>query len=154
MNTVRTAAVAVAAGVAVAGLGVWPGDLPVFWAVTLGVPAAAVAAVGARFSGALEPRWAPLPDPADSATEPQAANLATRLAEAADDPVRFHTRLRPRLRRLALATLRAEHGVSDLDDPRAVDLLGADLHALLTDPAAVLPGPERLERMLARLEEL
>jgi hypothetical protein len=43
--------------------------------------------------------------------------------------------------------------VSDMDDPRAEALLGEDLHALLTDPAAVLPGPAQLNRMLARLEE-
>ncbi|OLR90014.1 hypothetical protein [Actinokineospora bangkokensis] len=153
MTTLRTAAIAALAGVGVVVLAAWPGDLPVFWAVVLGVPAAAVAFAGARFAGPLEPDWAPLPEPAGTATNPQAATLAGRLAEAAEDPHRFRSRIRPRLLRLADARLLA-HGVSGVDDPRARGLLGAELHRLLIDPRAELPPPGRFTELLHQLEDV
>jgi hypothetical protein len=41
-----------------------------------------------------------------------------------------------------------------LDDPRAREVLGAELHRLLTDARAELPAPHQLQAMLAELEEV
>ncbi|GLZ39858.1 hypothetical protein [Actinokineospora sp. NBRC 105648] len=152
MNALKTAAIALLAGTTVVAVGVWPGDIPLFWAIALAVPAAAIAAVGARAAGPLEPVWSAVPDEHGSATMPQAANLATRLAEAHQDPYRFRTRIQPRLRKLAEAHLHA-HRISTVDDPRAVAVLGAELHHLVTSPTAVLPPARRVVELLARLEE-
>ncbi len=155
-GAVKSAVLAFLAGVVVAAVGVWPGDIPLFWAVALGVPAAALTVVGSRFAGPLEPMWSAVPDESGSATEMQAANLVTRLAEAAADPTRFQSRVQPRLRRLAVATLRGRPGTRDLvdlTDPRARPALGDELHELLTSPVAVLPPAQRVAELLDRLEE-
>ncbi|MGQ0840797.1 hypothetical protein [Actinokineospora sp.] len=154
MTTARSLALALVAGVAVAGFSVWPGDIPLLWGIALGIPAAAVTVLGARMSGPLEPSWAAEPDLPSPATEMQSANLATRFAEAAGDQTRFVSRVQPRLRRLALARLRERHpDLSDVDDPRARAVLGVELHRLLTSPGAALPSPQRMAELLDRLEE-
>lgn len=62
------------------------------------------------------------------------------------------TALRQRLRELTDQTLRARHDL-DLDDPRAAELLGAELGRVLTDPPYRL-DPDRIERCVRRIEEL
>jgi hypothetical protein len=72
-----------------------------------------------------------------------------------DDQHRFTTRVQPRLRRMALATVRARPGNADLtslDDPRARAALGDELHRLLTDNRARLPEPHLLAALLDNLE--
>jgi hypothetical protein len=60
--------------------------------------------------------------------------------------------LRDRLGVLADQVLRQRYGVSR-DDPRAVELLGPELVAVLTGPARRL-GPPEIDRCLTRIEEL
>ena len=102
--------------------------------------------------GAAEPIWAPLPDVHTRATEHLATSLASRLSESSEYPSRFRTRLQPRLARLALVKLRRA-GIEELHDPRAPEVLGAELHRLVTDPDATLPGPARAAALFATLEE-
>ncbi|GAA3855678.1 hypothetical protein GCM10022243_21300 [Saccharothrix violaceirubra] len=122
-----------------------------FWSVVIAVPVAALALLGARLPRAADVHWAPPPVHHSSATTVQASTLATRLAEAAVDPDRFASRVQPRLRRLVEARLRQRHGVPDLADPRAVALLGPELHRLVTAPDATLPDPKRFAELLEDL---
>ncbi|HVK24757.1 MAG TPA: hypothetical protein VM677_25640 [Actinokineospora sp.] len=151
MSPGRSWFIALLVGAVVAGLAVWPGNIPVFWAVGIGVPAAAVTLLATRYAGPLDPLWSAVPDGVGPATELQAANLASRLAEAADDQSRFVTRIQPRLRRLATAALR-ERGMSDVDSEAAKAFLGNELHTVITSPTAELPPPARLAALLNRLE--
>ena len=137
--------------VMVAGMTVLGGVEPT-WAALLGLPVVALALLWPLTPGGVEPIWAPLPDPSARATEHLATSLASRLAEAHEYPNRFHTRLQPRLARLALVKLRRA-GIDELHDPRAPDVLGADLHRLVTDPNARLPGPAAAAALIATLEE-
>ena len=130
--------------------------VPLLWAILFGLATGGIAMLGASFAGMMDANWEAVPNPVTSAPELHASSLAVRFAEAANDQHRFLTRVRPRLCRLAVATLRGRPGTEDLtslDDPRARDALGADLHALLTDPRAAMPAPRRLATLLARLEE-
>ncbi|WP_436493717.1 hypothetical protein [Actinokineospora sp. HUAS TT18] len=151
MSPARSWIIALLVGAVVAALAVWPGNIPVFWAVCVGIPTAAVTLLSTRYAGPLDPLWSAVPDGTGPATELQATNLASRLAEAATDQSRFITRIQPRLRRLAAAALR-ERGVSDLDSEEAKALLGYELHAVITSPTATLPPPDRLAALLNRLE--
>lgn len=149
MNPGRSWFLAVLVAVVVAALGVWPGNIPLFWSVCLGTAAGAVALLSARYAGPIDPLWRPAPDPPSSATDLQAANLAGRLAEAAADQIRFVTRVQPRLRALAAAAVR-ERGLSDAE---AATFLGPDLSYLISSPQAELPSPHRVAELLARLEK-
>ena len=71
------------------------------------------------------------------------AHLAARTDDAA---------LRDRLRALADQVLRQRHGVRR-EDPRAADLLGPELTAVLTGPVRRL-SPADVDRCLTRIEEL
>jgi hypothetical protein len=130
--------------------------VPLHWAILFGLTTGMVALLGALLAGNMDANWEAVPNPVTSAPELHASSLAMRFAEAAEDNSRFLSRVRPRLARCALATLRARPDTADLtslDDPRARDALGAELHALLTDARAVLPAPRQLAEMLAQLEE-
>jgi hypothetical protein len=130
--------------------------VPPHWAILFGLATGTIAMLGASLAGMMDANWEAVPHPVTSSPELHASTLATRFAEAADDHHRFLTRVRPRLCRVALATLRARPGTEDLtslNDPRARAALGPELHAVLTDARAVLPGPRELATMLARLEE-
>ena len=126
--------------------------VPPLWAVLFGLATGSVVMLGALLAGMMDANWEAVPNPVTSSPELHASSLAIRFAEAAEDQHRFLTRVRPRLERLALASLRTQD-VTSLDDPRAREALGADLHSLLTDDRAVMPGPGQLATMLARLED-
>jgi hypothetical protein len=128
------------------------GGVALEWSALIGVPVVAFTLLWMLAPGGADPIWAPLPDPASRATEHLATSLASRLGEASEYPSRFHTRLQPRLARLALVKLRRA-GIEELHDPRAPAVLGADLHRLITDPAAVLPTPAKAADLFATLEE-
>ncbi|MBC6450321.1 hypothetical protein [Actinokineospora xionganensis] len=149
MSPVRSWSLAVLVTVLVSALGVWPGNIPLFWSACLGVAGGAVTLLATRYAGPLDPLWRAVPDPAGSATDLQAANLAGRLAEAAVDQVRFVSRVQPRLRALAEAAVR-ERGLSGTE---AADFLGPDLAELISSPHAELPPPHRAAELLARLEK-
>ena len=144
-------------GVLVAGLVVvgtyFSAGMPLFWAVLVALPVGAVVVVVALVSDVFDVDWTPEPDKPATGVCMYAASLADRLAQAAGDQHRFDTRVRPRLRRVALDLLRRKENITDLDDPRARELLGADLHDLLTSAEARLPQPKTFAAMVRRLEE-
>jgi hypothetical protein len=143
---------AIAVGI-VAALVMWfIGGVLAPWAVLLALPITAVTLLGLLAPRGAEPIWAPLPEPAGSPTEHQAATLASRLAEAVEYPVRYRTRVQPRLRVLALAKLRRA-GIEELADPRAASVLGPRLYWLVTDQDAKLPDPRTAAALFAELEE-
>ncbi|WP_018683254.1 hypothetical protein [Actinokineospora enzanensis] len=151
MDGARSVVFGVLAGAVVVVVASRAGGVPPFWAVALGVPACALVWLATRLAGPLEPLWTAVPDESGPATLSQAATLAARLAEAERDPHRFRTRVQPRLRALAAARLRA-HGVSDVESARARDLLGPDLHRLITSPTATLPEPRVVAALLDALD--
>ena len=152
MSTVKVVVLAVLAGAAMTGVALWPGGVPLLWAVALGVPVAALTALGARFSGPLEPLGTPVPGGDSAPAQLRAATLTARLAEAAVDRDRFRTRVQPRLRAIAAARLRERWpDLSDVDDPRARAALGPH-HAVLTGDA--MPTPRALADLLDRLEDV
>lgn len=156
MTPVRSIIIGVLSACAVAAVAIALGAIPLGWALLFGLVGGALALVSAMLTGNTEPNWAPAPDPASAATVLQASTLTARLAEAATDDYRFHTRIQPRLRRLALGTLRQRPGLrdlTDLADPRVRALLGEDLHTMLIARSGALPTPRRIEQLLARLEE-
>lgn len=153
MNTPRAVLLGVLATIAVVVGTHFPGGVPFWWSVAIAVPVGTAVLVGSLFSGVFDVDWAPEPEPQTAGVCLQASSLADRLAQAAADPHRFDTRIRPRLHRLAVDRLRRTAGIEDLDDPRARDLLGADLHDLITTPGVRLPPPKTFVAMVRRLEE-
>lgn len=156
MITVRGIVAAVLAGIVVVAVAILLGAIPMGWALLFGLVGASLTLVSAMVMGNTEPNWAPAPDPLNSATVMQASTLAARLGEASTDDYRFHTRIQPRLRGLALGKLRQRAelaGLTDLADPRVRALLGDDLHTMLTARDGPLPTPRRVTELLARLEE-
>ncbi|GAA2970748.1 hypothetical protein [Actinokineospora diospyrosa] len=142
--TTKSVALGIAAGIVVFVAAVWRGGIPVFWAIALAVPAGVVTGLGVLLAGPLEPVWSALPDEIGSGTQPQAATLAARLAEAEHDRQRFHTRIQPRLRATIARTLE----VSDVDSPGVRERIGQELYRLITSPTAQLPPPARLAELL------
>jgi hypothetical protein len=126
------------------------GGVPLGWAILVALPIGAGVFVAGAVSGVFDVDWTPEPDPRAVGTCLHASTLTDRLGLAAADPYRFTSRVQPRLRRLALDQLR-RHGVDDLRDPRARELLGADLHDLLTARTAHLPQPATFTAMMRRL---
>ncbi|MFD1152004.1 hypothetical protein [Saccharothrix hoggarensis] len=123
----------------------WP------WAALVALPVGALGLLAARLPRATDVVWSPQPVHVSTATSAKASTLASRFAEASVSQDRFTTRVQPRLRRLAEARLRQVHGVPDLHHPRAREVLGDELHRLLTDPEAPLPEPSKLADLLENL---
>lgn len=146
----RSVAVAVAVG-AVTAFVLNRVGAPWLWAILLALPVGALALLVSRLPRATDIIWAPPPAGTSTATSAQASTFAGRLAEAAVDQDRFVNRVQPRLRRLAEARLRQVHGVHDIHHPKAREVLGDDLHRLLTDPKAPLPEPSKLADLLENL---
>lgn len=147
--------IALGAGAVAAIVAIWLMVVPVFWGVVVALPVAAGTLLALVLAGVAAPTWQPSPAPPESLTSHQASTLSTRLAEATKDPHRFRNRVQPRLRSLALNTLRQRPGlgdVTDLHDPGAREALGPELYTLLTDRDARLPSPHRLAELLSRLE--
>ena len=129
---------------------------PVAWALLIALPMALVLLLLLSTPAGVEPSWSAPPTPPSAAAHLEASTLASRLDDAAADQGRFRSRVQPRLATVALARLRGRPGLADLPDlhdRRAQAALGADFHRILTDPAATLPGPDRVLAMLNRLEE-
>ena len=126
------------------------------WALLITLAIAALAFLGTRLLPPVDPNWQALPAGGSAPIATHASSLGARLADAESDPLRFVNRVRPRLQVLALGRIRRHPGCEDIDlgAPRARELLGDDLHRLLTDPAATLPNPVRFAELLTRLEEL
>jgi hypothetical protein len=157
MNPLRAIALTVLTAVVVFLLAVVTMGTPVGWAVLVSLPPAAAVLLTAMFVGNFDQDWTPEPDPPTASVCLHASQLTDRLGQAATDHYRFTSRVQPRLRKLALATLRRlpeTADIADLHDPRARGRLGADLHDLLTTPGARLPKPDEFAAMVRRLEEL
>lgn len=155
MRPLTAVPIALAAGVVAALVAIWLMVVPVFWGVVIALPVAAGTLLALVLAGVAAPTWQPQPEQPESMTLHLASNLATRFAESTKDPHRFRTRVQPRLRSLALGTLRHRPGFGDvtsLDDRRAREALGPELYTLLTDRDARLPSPHRLAELLSRLE--
>jgi cell division protein FtsW (lipid II flippase) len=131
----------------------FPGGVPFWWSVVIALPVGAAVMIACLLAGVFDVDWTPEPEQPSAGVCLQASTLADRLAGAADDQRRFATRIQPRLRRLALDRLRRKEGIDDLADPMARDLLGADLHDLITTPDGRLPPPKTFVAMVRRLEE-
>lgn len=157
MNVLRAALLALLAAVVVAVAVVVAMGTPILWAILLSIPVGAAVLLAGLFSGAFDADWTPEPDLPSASVCLHATSLTERLRQAATDPYRFTSRVQPRLRRLAITTLRRDPriaDIADLHDPRARERLGADLHRLLTAHDASLPKPDEFAAMLRRLEEL
>lgn len=156
MRVVRELVVAVPVGAAVGVISAVLLGAPLLLAVALALPAALVAFLAARLVGVITPVWS-TPEEVRPAGLSIAATLTARLRDAGQDPARFANQLRPRLQRIALTSLQTQPDLADLpglDDPRARDALGPDLHTLLTARDAALPAPDRTAALLAPLEDL
>ncbi|MEU5691626.1 hypothetical protein [Actinosynnema sp. NPDC020468] len=149
VGMVRAVVLAVVVGVGT-WFGAWRFGVPAHWAVLVALPVATLGLLVARLPRATDVLWAPPPEPRSGVVTTQAGTLASRLAEAHEDPSRFGTRIRPRLRALAEARLR-HLGITDLADPAARAALGPELHHFLTAPDATLPDPSKLTRLLENL---
>jgi hypothetical protein len=146
-------AVAAATGIFTGLIAATGVGIPAGWAVLIALPITAGVLLAMLSLDLQSMVWHEVPPQQHTVTVHQASNLANQFDEAAKDQHRFNVRVRPRLRALALATLRQRcHDLEDLDDERAKPVLGDDLHTLLTDRDAKLPSPHRLSELLSRLE--
>jgi signal transduction histidine kinase len=156
MRPLRATALALLTAAAVFATARVAVNVPFWWAVLVALPPAAAVLITARLTGTFDQDWTPEPDRAATSVCLHATSLTDRLGQAATDPYRFTSRVQPRLRRLALTSLRrdpATADIEDLHDPRARERLGDDLHDLLTASAARLPKPAEFAAMMRRLEE-
>jgi hypothetical protein len=124
-------------------------NVPAFWAVLITLPPTAVALAGGLFAGTFDADWTPEPDAPAASVTSHASFLTERLERSTLDQYRFTSRIRPRLRRIAVAAVG-----SDLNAPEAREKLGDELHRLLTAPDAQLPDPKTFAALMRRLEEL
>jgi hypothetical protein len=154
VNTDRAVGLATTVAAAVALSSYLTGGIPIGWAVAISLPVGAAVLVWALLSGTYDVHWAPEPHPSSTGFCRHANTLTDRLAKAATDPYWFTSRIQPRLRRIALDTLRRKQGIDDLGDPRARELLGADLYQLITARDARLPPATTFAVLVRRLEEL
>jgi hypothetical protein len=149
MTPVRAAVLAAGVALLTAVTAVLGMNVPVLWAVLIGLPAGVLTLVACLLSGTFDADWTAEPDPPTAGVTPHAGFLTERLERSAIDQYRFTSRVQPRLRRIAQSALRG-----DLDSQEARDRLGADLHRLLTAPDAQLPPPKTFAALMRRLEEL
>ncbi|HEV7646804.1 MAG TPA: hypothetical protein VGP26_01460 [Actinophytocola sp.] len=157
MSPLRAFGLTVLTATVVFLLGISTMSMPFWWAVLVSLPPAAAVLLTTLFVGGFDQDWTPEPDLPAASVCLHASQLGDRLGQAATDPYRYTSRVQPRLRRLALSTLRRIPGtadIADLHDPRARERLGEQLYQLLTAPGARLPKPDEFAAMVRRLEEL
>jgi hypothetical protein len=153
MKPLHASLIALAAGAVAGVLAKWLMVMPVFWAVVIAIPIAACTLLATLVAGVASPVWQMLPAPAETLTMHQASTLSSRFAEAAKDHSRFVSRVQPRLRGMALKSLKQRiPDLTSVHDERARRELGEELYTLLTDRGAQLPSPHRLGELLSRLE--
>lgn len=129
--------------------------VPVGWAVLIALPAGALGLAAGLLSGTFDADWTAEPDQAAAAVTLHATFLTERLERSAIDQYRFTSRVQPRLGRVADAVVRRRLGPDvDVRDPRARELLGADLHRLVTATDAQLPPAKTFAALMRRLEDL
>ncbi len=86
----------------VAGVVIWWLGAPPLWAAALAVPPTAFALLVVRLPRATDIVWSAAPPPPGSISTAHASTLASRLAEAAENPRRYQERFRARLARLGI----------------------------------------------------
>jgi len=130
-------------------------QVPLGWAILFALPAGALTLAVGLLSGTFDADWTAEPEPQAASVTLHATFLTERLERSAIDQYRFTSRVQPRLRRVAEAVVRGRLG-SDVDvrDPRARELLGADLHRLVTASDAQLPPAKTFAALMRRLEDL
>lgn len=106
MKTALALGVGVIIGVVIWLLGAEP-----FWAAALAVPPTAFGVLVGRLPRATDIVWSSDPPPPGSISTAHASTLASRLAEAADNPRRYQERFRARLQRLGI-------DAAELPDPK------------------------------------
>lgn len=135
-------------GLGLAGVGPEPLRLALLVATSVGVLGLALDALSDPAPAwDLEPERPSARDSGDPRLSLYVNLIEAHLAARSDD-----TALRDRLRSLADQVLRQRHGVRR-EDPRAADLLGPELTAVLTGPVRRL-SPADIDRCLTRIEEL
>jgi hypothetical protein len=149
----RAAALAIVVTGVVVGVTDMAFGVPLPWAILIGLPAGAVAVAGGLLGGAVDADWTAEPEPSAAGVTLHATFLTERLERSAIDQYRFTSRVQPRLRHLATAVVQRRLS-TDLTDPRARELLGDDLHRLLTATDAQLPPATTFAALMRRLEEL
>jgi hypothetical protein len=157
MSPIRAIGLTVVTAVVVFLVATYTMSTPFWWALLVSLPFAAAVLLTAVFVGGFDQDWTPEPDPPSASVCLHASQLTDRLGQAATDPYRFTSRVQPRLRKLALSTLRRlpdTSDVADLHDPRVRERLGDDMYHLLTASGARLPKPDEFAAMVRRLEEL
>ncbi|GGU67820.1 hypothetical protein [Lentzea flava] len=97
MKTALALGVGVIIGVVIWFLGAEP-----FWAAALAVPPTAFGVLITRLPRATDIVWSPEPPPPGTISTAHASTLASRLAEAAENPRRYQERFRARLQRLGI----------------------------------------------------
>ena len=129
--------------------------VPIGWAVLIALPAGALGLATGILSGTYDADWTAEPEQAAAAVTLHATFLTERLERSAIDQYRFASRVQPRLRRIADAVVRRRLGPDvDLADPRVGELLGADLHRLISSSDAQLPPAKTFAASMRRLEDL
>ena len=106
MKTALALVIGVIIGVVIWWLGASPR-----WATALAVPPTAFAVLVTRLPRATDIVWSSAPPPPGSISSAHASTLATRLAEAAENPRRYQERFRARLARLGIEA-------SEMPDPK------------------------------------
>lgn len=149
MSLLRACLLAAVVAAASAATAHWAMHVPPFWAVLIALPPAAVTLAGALFAGTFDHDWTPAPEPPAASVSLHATFLTERLERSTLDQYRFSARVRPRLRRIAVAAVGG-----DLNTPAAKEKLGPELHHLLTATDAQLPPPKKFAALMRRLEEL
>lgn len=102
-------ALALGAGVVV-GVVIWLLGASPEWAAVLAVPPTAFGVLVSRVPRATDIVWSSAPPPPGSISTAHASTLASRLAEAAEDPRRYQERFRARFARLGIEA-------SEMPDP-------------------------------------
>lgn len=103
-------ALALVVGVIIGVVIWWLGASPA-WAAALAVPPTAFGVLVTRLPRATDIVWSSAPPPPGSISTAIAGTLASRLAEAAEDPRRYRERFRARLARLGVEA-------SEMPDPK------------------------------------
>lgn len=136
------------AGAAVAG-GSWLFGVQGARPILLGACTAAVVAAFMTFPAGHHPRWPHQPGSARGGGSTQIWRLANRISSLVIRTGGTDAALQHRLSRLAIARL-GRHGIA-WTDPRATDILGADVYRALTAPE-FRPDVDELERIVSAIE--
>lgn len=139
----------VAAVIAITALA-FPLGVPPDRALLLGLAVGGLVAALAQTRGVDSARWPRHVAPSTGAGWHQASLLESALTQSASDPLRFTSRVAPRLRRLA--EVRLHRAGMTWETAQARTALGPETYDLLSRPLATAPGTTAVRRALDRIE--